>query len=182
MIRKRLTSAKLLDRIICLTILFLVTFFGITIISYIVLPEGFLMNKNNVTNFDTSSNLIIGAIQIFFWNMLSVLAIVISSFFGNKKKECEEYISLAYNVYFICVFLGAITLGTWSFTNNIKSVPIFERIIQMFNIFEHAGLIELYGQLLITCSLSKKYLVMTYKKEISTRNIKDVKWTKNEIM
>lgn len=182
MIRKKLTSTKLLDRIMCLTILSLIAFFAITIISYICLPEGFLLNKNNVTDFITSSNLIISTIQIFLWNMISVSAIIISSFFANKRKEEQEYISLSYLVYFIGMFLAAITLGTWSFTNNINSVPIFERIIGMFNIFENAGLVEIYGQLLITCALANKYIVMIFKNKTAIKNIKDVKWTKSEVI
>ena len=47
MIRKKLTSDKLFERIITLTIIFLLVFFGVTILSYYLLPEGFLLNKNN---------------------------------------------------------------------------------------------------------------------------------------
>ncbi len=52
----------------------------------------------------------------------------------------------------------------------------------MFNITEKAGLIELFGQLIITCSVSNKYLVMTYKNKTTTRKMKDVKWNKTEII
>ncbi len=53
MIRKKLTSDKLFERIITLTIIFLLVFFGVTILSYYLLPKGFLLNKNNGTNFNT---------------------------------------------------------------------------------------------------------------------------------
>lgn len=182
MIRNSLTSVKLRDRITCLTILFLIAFVGITILSYAFLPEGFLLNKNNSTNFDTSANLIVCTIQIFLWNMISVVGIAVSSIFAKKRNEHEEYVSLSYWIYFIGVLLAAITLGTWSFTNNIESVPIFKRIIGMFNVWENAGLVELYGQLLITCSLSNKYLIMTYKNKTITRSMKDVRWAKSELI
>lgn len=52
----------------------------------------------------------------------------------------------------------------------------------MFNITEKAGLIELFSQLIITCSVSNKYLVMTYKNKTTTRKMKDVKWNKTEII
>lgn len=182
MIRNKLTSSKISERIITLTGIAFILFLGVTILSYFILPEGFLLNKNNITNFDTSLNIIICMFQIFLWNMISVVAIFISCFFAKKRKEDEEYISLSYWIYFISISIAAITLGTWSFTGNTISVPIFERIIEMFNILRHAGLVELYGQLLITCSLSNKYLIMTYKNKTSTRKIKDVKWTKKEII
>ena len=182
MIRNRLTSSKISERIITLTVITFILFFGVTILSYFILPEGFLLNKNNLTDFDTSSNIIICMFQIFLWNLISVLAIFIGCFFAKKRKKNEEYISLSYWIYFIIVSLAAVTLGTWSFTSNTTSVPIFQRIIDMFNILKHAGLVELYGQLLITCALSNKYLVMTYKSKTTTRKIKDVKWAKSEII
>lgn len=182
MIRNRLTSSKISERIITLTVITFILFFGVTILSYFILPEGFLLNKNNLTDFDTSSNIIICMFQIFLWNLISVLTIFIGCFFAKKRKKNEEYISLSYWIYFIIVLLAAVTLGTWSFTSNITSVPIFQRIIDMFNILKHAGLVELYGQLLITCALSNKYLVMTYKSKTTTRKIKDVKWAKSEMI
>ena len=45
MIREKLTSDKLFERIITLTIIFLLVFFGVTILSYYLLPEGFLLNN-----------------------------------------------------------------------------------------------------------------------------------------
>lgn len=182
MIRNKLTSYKISERIITLTCIAFILFFGVTILSYFMLPEGFLLNKNNITNFNTSSNIIVCMFQIFLWNLLSVVAIFISCFFAKKRKEDEDYISLSYSIYFIMISLAGVTLGTWSFTSNTISVPIFQRIIDMFNIVKHAGLIELYGQLLITCALSNKYLVMTYKKKTTTKNIKDVKWTRSEVI
>lgn len=183
MIRDGLTSSNILKRIITLTILSFLLFFGVTLLSYFLLPEGFLANKNEWTNFTTSSNVFLSTFQIFLWNMLSVLAILIASFFAKKKREQEKYLSLSYGVYFIVVILAAITLGTWSFTSGSGiSIPIFQRIISMFDLFHHAGLVELYGQLLITCALSNHYLVMTYKNKTTTRNIKEVKWSKSEII
>lgn len=182
MIREKLTSDKLYEKIITLTSIFFLAFFGITILSYYLLPEGFLLNKNNLTNFDTSMNIIICTFQIFAWNMISVVAIFISSLFSKKNNDKQKYLSLSYFVFIVLVSISAITLGTWSFTVNAESVPLFERVVSMFNITKRAGLIELYGQLLITCSVSNKYLVMTYKNKTSTRKIRDIKWKNSEII
>lgn len=86
MIREKLTWDNLHERIITLTIIFILVFLGITILSYYLLPEGFLLNKNNTTNFDTSTNIVICTFQIFAWNMISVLAIFISSLFSKKRR------------------------------------------------------------------------------------------------
>lgn len=182
MIREKLTSDNLYERIITLTIIFFLVFFGITILSYYLLPDGFLLNKNNETNFDTSINIIICTFQIFAWNMISIAAIFISSLFGKKNNDKQKYLSLSYFVFIILVILAAITLGTWSFTVNAESVPLFERVISMFNITERSGLVELYGILLITCATANKSLIMTVKNKTITRKIKDVKWNKKEII
>ena len=182
MIREKLTSDKLFDRIITLTIIFLLVFFGVTILSYYLLPEGFLLNKNNGTNFNTSTNIIICTLQIFAWNMISVVAIFIGSLFSKKNNDKQQYLSLSYLVFIILILLSAITLGTWSFSVNTESVPLLERIISMFNITERAGLVELYGMLLITCSLANKSLVMSIKNKTITKKMKDIKWNKKEII
>ena len=182
MIREKLTSDKLFERIITLTIIFLLVFFGVTILSYYLLPEGFLLNKNNGTNFNTSSNIIICTLQIFAWNMISVVAIFIGSLFSKKNNDQQQYLSLSYLVFIVLILLSAITLGTWSFSFKTESVPLLERIISMFHITERAGLVELYGMLLITCSLANKSLVMSIKNKTITKKMKDIKWNKKEII
>ena len=182
MIRKKLTSDKLFERIIALTIIFLLVFFGVTILSYYLLPEGFLLNKNNGTNFNTSTNIIICTLQIFAWNMISVVAIFIGSLFSKKNNDQQQYLSLSYFVFIVLILLSAITLGTWSFSFKTESVPLLERIISMFNITERAGLVESYGSLLLTCSLANKSLVMSIKNKTITKKMKDIKWNKKEII
>ena len=182
MIRKKLTSDKLFERIITLTIIFLLVFFGVTILSYYLLPEGFLLNKNNGTNFNTSTNIIICTLQILAWNMISVVAIFIGSLFSKKNNDQQQYLSLSYLVFIVLILFSAITLGTWSFSFKTESVPLLERIISMFHITERAGLVELYGMLLITCSLANKSLVMSIKNKTITKKMKDIKWNKKEII
>ena len=182
MIREKLTSDKLFERIITLTIIFLLVFFGVTILSYYLLPEGFLLNKNNGTDFNTSTNIIICTLQIFAWNMISVVAIFIGSLFSKKNNDQQQYLSLSYFVFIVLILFSAITLGTWSFSFKTESVPLLERIISMFHITERAGLVELYGMLLITCSLANKSLVMSIKNKTITKKMKDIKWNKKEII
>ena len=182
MIRKKLASDKLFERISTLTIIFLLVFFGVTILSYYLLPEGILLNKNNGTDFNTSTNIIICTLQIFAWNMISVVAIFIGSLFSKKNNDQQQYLSLSYFVFIVLILFSAITLGTWSFSFKTESVPLLERIISMFNITERAGLVELYGMLLITCSLANKSLVMSIKNKTITKKMKDIKWNKKEII
>ncbi len=182
MIRENLTSEKISKRIITLSVLFIVIFFGVTTLSYFLLPEGFLLNKNRTADFQTSTNVFLCTIQIFAWNMISISAIFIGSIFSKRNNEKQNYLSMSYYVFFLAISIAAITLGTWSFTVTTESIPLFDRIISMFNITERAGLIELFGTVLITCSLSDKALLMTTKNKTITRKIKDIKWNRNEII
>ena len=64
----------------------------------------------------------------------------------------------------------------------IKERINMERIIRTFDIMHNAGLLEMYGQLLITSALATKYLVMTEGKITTTRRLKDLKISKSEII
>ncbi|MCI6533572.1 hypothetical protein [Blautia obeum] len=51
----------------------------------------------------------------------------------------------------------------------IKERINMERIIRTFDIMHNAGLLEMYGQLLITSALATKYLVMTEGKKYNNQ-------------
>lgn len=57
-------------------------------------------------------NIIICTLQIFTWNMISAVAVFISSLFGKKNNDKQKYLSLSYFVFIVLVSLSAITLGT----------------------------------------------------------------------
>lgn len=181
-IKEKMISEKLSTRILWLTIVFVVIFYGVTIFSYFLLPDGFLLKKNNVTNFKTSENFIICAVQIFSYNMISIAVIIFGSLFAHKKEGEKGYKSYGCLGFLVFIILNAITLGTWSFTVNTNSVPLMERIIRTFDIMHNAGLLEMYGQLLITSALMTKYLVMTEGKNTTTRRLKDLKIETSEII
>lgn len=181
-IKEKMISEKLSTRILWLTIAFVVIFYGVTVFSYFVLPDGFLLKKNSLTDFRTSENLILCALQIFAYNMISIVVIIFGSLFAHKKDGEKGYKSYGCLGFFVFIILNAITLGTWSFTVNTNSVPLMERIIRTFDIMHNAGLLEMYGQLLITSTLATKYLVMTEGKNTTTRRLKDLKLETSEII
>lgn len=181
-IKEKLISEKLSTRILWLTIAFIVVFFGVTILSYFFLPDGFLLKKNSVADFKTSENFIICAMQIFSYNMISIVVIILGSLFAHKKEGGKVYKSYGYLGFFVFIILNAITLGTWSFTVNTNSVSLLERILRTFDIIHNAGLLEMYGQLLITGALATKYLVMTEGKNTTTRKFRELEIKKSEII
>ncbi len=44
-------------------------------------------------------NIIICTLQIFTWNMISAVAVFISSLFGKKNNDKQKYLSLSYFVF-----------------------------------------------------------------------------------
>ena len=178
-IRKKLYSDNVWSRIAMLICIFCFAFFGVTIISYYLIPKGFLSNLSNMRDFETSTSLLVCTLQIFFFNMISVLCILVASIFSIKKGEI--YVSYGYYCFVLFVIINAITLGTGSFSEVVVDVALFERIISMFHITKHAGLVEMLGQVLIACSLANKSLVMTDGKQTTTRKLKEINYTKTEI-
>lgn len=178
-VRKKLYSDNVWNRIVTLICIFCFAFFGVTIISYYLLPTGFLSNQSNMKDFETSTSLLVCTLQIFFFNMISVLCILVASIFSRKKGEI--YVSSGYYCFVLFVIINAITLGTGSFSEVVVDVALFERIISMFHITKHAGLVEMLGQVLIACSLANKSLVMTDGKQTTTRKLKEINYTKTEI-
>lgn len=175
-------SDKVSQRILWLTIVFFIAFFGITILSYYLLPEGFLLRKNRISDFKTSENFFLCTAQIFLYNMLSVAFIFVGSMFAKRNEGEKAYRSYGRIGFFVFILLNAITLGTWSFTGNTNSVPLAARLLRTFDIVHNAGLLEMYGQLLITSALATKYLVMTEGRKTSTRSIQEIPFSKSEIL
>lgn len=178
--REKLSSNSLKQRILYLFLLFLILFFGVTIISYFLLPEGFLKSKNPLQNWETSSNTFILTLQIFFYNMLSVAVIVFGSVFGQKKESQTNYFSIGYLALFTQICINAVVLGTWSFSIAGEAIPLSDRLLRTFDITRRAGLWEMMGQLLIACAVAHIATILTNGKKTITRKIRDIRLTKAE--
>ncbi len=179
-LRGKLSSYSLKERIIWTIFLFFIVFFGSIIISYFLLPEGLLKNKNPLQNWDISDNILILILQIFFHNLISVIIILLASLFANKKAQEDQSFSVGYMAFFTLICINGITLGTWSFSINSPPVPLFERIIYVFDLAHKAAIWEMTGQLLITCATAHIFLVESCGKETKTRKIKELHLTKPE--
>lgn len=177
---EKLSSNSLKKRICSTAILFLIVFFGVTIISYYFLPEGLLKNKNPLQSWETSDNSFILALQIFFYNQLSVLVIVLGSLFGQKKEWETNYFSFGYLAFFTMICINGIVLGTWSFSVESEPAYLPGRIIRTFDLVHRGGLWEMAGQLLITCSTAHIAVVLTNGKKTVARKIRDIYLAKSE--
>ncbi len=179
-IRKKLSSNKLKERIVWTAVLFFVLFFGIMVLSYFLLPEGLLKNKNPMQSWDNSDNTLILALQIFFYNLLSVIIIFLASLFGQKKADEANYLSVGYMAFFTLISINSIVLGTWSFSVESEAVPLIDRIAGVFDIVHRAGLWEMAGQLLICCAIAHISIIQSSGNETKKRRIRDIRLTNPE--
>lgn len=171
-VRNKLCSSDLRTRIQITFLIFIILFFGVTVFAYYLLPEGLLKNKNPLQNWEASGNAIISAIQIFLYNSMSIMVIFLGSLFGRKKESETQYLSLGYQAFFTLITINAIVLGTWSFSVESESLPLITRLLRTFDLLHRAGLWEMSGQLLFTCSLAQSAIVLTNGKNTTTGKIK----------
>lgn len=180
-IKRNLMSDRVASRIITTYIIFLIIFILVTIISYFLLPEGFLRNKHPLQKWDTSVNLAISTLQILSYNLISVIMILFANMFLYRRKKVYDFIPLGYTAFFLMIAINAIVLGTWSFSVVTEAVPLMDRIIRTFDLLHRAGLWEMSGQLLILCATAKISLIIIDAEDLITKNWKTLKLSKQEI-
>ena len=179
-LHKKLSSNSMKERIFWAAFLFLLLFFCLTIISYFFLPEGLLKNKNPLQNWGNSPNTIVLTLQIFSFNLLSVLAIILGSLFGTKKEKDMNYLSLGYLAFYTLICVNAVVLGTWSFSVESEPVALPARLLRTFDLVHRAGLWEMAGQLLIACSAAHIATILTSGKNTVTQKIRGIRISKSE--
>ncbi len=172
--REKLSSSSLRQRVVYSILVYFSIFFVVVALSYFFLPEGLLKSKNPLQNWSTSNSILMLTLQIFFYNMLSVLVILLGSLFGQKKRSETNYISIGYLALFTQFCINGVVLGTWSFSMAGEAVPLLSRILGTFQITRRAGLWEMLGQLLITCSAAHIATILTEGKITKTRKIREI--------
>lgn len=178
--RGKLGGESLRDRVFFAFLLFLTLFFGVMSLSHFLLPEGVLKNKNPLQQWEESRDVLVLTIQIFSYNMLSVLFILLGSLFGSKKDSEEHDFSVGYVAFFTQIALNGVVLGTWSFSMAGPAVPLLGRVLRTFDFAHRAGLWEMMGQMLIACAAARIALVRTSGKTTVTRSLRDVRLTRAE--
>ncbi len=179
-LRAKLSSDSLRERLIWASLFLFVLFFGTVTVSHLLLPEGLLKNKNPLQNWDGSDNILVLALQIFGYNLLSVFVISLASLFGSRKEGEARYFSAGYAAFFTLIIINSVVLGTWSFAVESEAVPLAERIICSFDLTRRAALWEMMGQLLITCANARIAVVLSSGKSTVKRSFKEVSWSRGE--
>lgn len=179
-IKAKLTSDDVRVRVGTAALLFLVLFFGVTVISYFLLPQGILKNKHPLQQWETSSNTLILVLQIFFYNLLSVLVILAGNLFASKKESEIRYFPTGYTAFFLLVCINGVVLGTWSFSVESEAVPLLDRLLRTFDLVHRAGLWEMTGQLFVVTATAQIAIVRTSDGETRTGKFSDIRLQKSE--
>lgn len=179
-VHDKLASTALKERILWTVAAFMTLFFACVVLSYYFLPEGILKGKNPLQNWETSKNVAVSTLQIFSFNLISVLVIVSAGLFGQKKTHHKNYLSIGYVAFFALICLNGIVLGTWSFSVETVPVPLFARFLRTFDLVHRAGLWEMLGQLLITCAAAHTSIILTNGKNTETKSLRNIRLLKSE--
>ncbi len=152
-----ITDEKIFKRICWLyIILFGILLFAI-VASYYLFPEGFLRGKHPVASqLELSPNLFISMLQIFAYNLIPTGLIMASSLLAQQSKVSKDrFVPMGYLAFWVVVLLLAVYVGTWSFDIVTAAPPLQDRLLQVFDIFHHSGILELSAYLMAAATSYK---------------------------
>jgi len=182
-ILKGTLDGNVFKRILFLFISFLAIFYITLIISYLLLPEGFLRGKHPVVNMlELSPNVWISTLQIILYNLVFIVILILSSLIAEKSKILSnKYVPVSYITFWGLMLLLGIIMGTWSFELSRPPETFIQRLLCTFDIYHHSGLLEILAYLFIT-SVSYKFTLWYSdgKKILSSRKLWEIQLSKNE--
>ncbi|HEY8531906.1 MAG TPA: hypothetical protein VIL08_06625 [Limnochorda sp.] len=137
---------------------FFVFFFLSVIVSFLVLPEGFLRGKHPIIrSLELSPVVWIAALQIFAYNLMPTavvawgnLYVAPSRLVGGRLMP-QGYLAL----WALALYTGAI-LGSWSFELvTAPGPPLWLRMLRMLDITRRSGLLELTGYVAVAAASAR---------------------------
>ncbi len=177
-----LSSESTWKRFIAIVLTFFFLFYSMVILSHLFLPEGILRGKNSGDLFDTSTNIWISSLQIFFWNMISVVLLIVANLFANRRKETEPYISYGILCMIAWAVIDGLTLGTNSFGIYRENTELPIKLLGTFDLANRAGMWELVGLNCIASAFQQKSLILSTKKVTITKKLSQLKFTGSDIL
>jgi hypothetical protein len=129
---------------------FLLLFVPVTILSYLLLPEGILRRKHPIiSRLEFSPNLWTSTLQIFGYNLILTFLIIGANLLANQSRHSrEQFVPVGYLLFWVQTGLFAVYLGTWSLEVASVPPPLYRRLLRIFDIVHHAGLLEFSAYLL----------------------------------
>ena len=162
---------------------FLLIYISVTILAYLLLPDGILRSKHTVVSaLELSPNLWISTLQIFGYNLIPTSLIICSNLIAQQSRiSKEKFVPIGYFGFWCIVILAGLYLGTWSFEVVTEAPPLYLRLIRGFDVFHHAGFYELSAYLLAAVTSFKFTLWYSDgKKIVTSRKWRDIRLNSSE--
>ncbi len=162
---------------------FLLIYISVTILAYLLLPDGILRGKHTVVSaLELSPNLWISTLQIFGYNLIPTSLIICSNLIAQQSRiSKEKFVPIGYFGFWCVVILAGLYLGTWSFEVVTEAPPLYLRLIRGFDVFHHAGFYELSAYLLVAVTSFKFTLWYSDgKKIVTSRKWRDARLNSSE--
>lgn len=176
-------SESIYKRIMWLYAAFFLLFYSVTIISYFIFPEGILRGKHPlISNLDTSPNLWLCMLQIAGYNFIPLLLIISANLLAQKSRIIKDkFIPTGYNCFWVITIIFALYLGTWSFEVVTPAPILLTRLVQIFDVTHHSGIIEMSAYLLAAAVSYRCTLWYSDRKMIViSKRMKDISLTERE--
>ena len=162
---------------------FLLIYISVTILAYLLLPDGILRGKHPVVSaLELSPSLWVSTLQIFGYNLIPTSLIICSNLIAQQSRiSKEKFVPIGYFGFWCIVILAGLYLGTWSFEVVTEAPPLYLRLIRGFDVFHHAGFYELSAYLLAAVTSFKFTLWYSDgKKIVTSRKWRDARLNSSE--
>lgn len=176
-----LTSQSVWKRFVSMYLMFFLVFYSMVVISQLILPEGILRGRNTGNLFETSTNIWLSSLQIFSWNMLSIIVLMIANLFAYRSDEREPYVSYGFMSMIVWAIIDGVTLGTNSFGIHRENTELLVKLLGTFDLLHRAGMWELTGLVCIASVFQQKSIVLTTKKITTVKKFRELNYTKADL-
>jgi len=175
------TDENIYKRISWMYLSFFLLYASVTMLSHYLLPEGILRGKHPIISaLEFSPNLWISMLQIFGYNLIATLLIIGANLLAQEYRLSKgKFVPIGYTVFWALTVLFAAVVGTWSFET--AAPPLHYKVVRIFDVFHHAGLLEFSAYLLAAVASFKFTLWYSDgKRIIASRKWKGIKLARSE--
>ena len=177
------TDDDVTKRIGWMAVSFFALFVPVSVASFYLLPEGILRGKHPIIRtLEFSPDVWISTFQIFGYNLIPTFLIMGSSLLAQESRLCRgKYVPIGYTAFWGLTVLFAVVVGSWSFEVVTVAPPLHHRLVRLFDVFHHAGLLEFSAYLLAAVTSFRFTLWYSDRKEIvASRPWQDIHLTRSE--
>lgn len=177
------TDGSIWKRIVWMYVSLFVLLVPMTVLSYVLLPEGILRGVHPlISALELSTNLWVSTLQVFGYNLFFTLLVIGANLIARQSRlSTERFVPLGYLAFWGITATIGLYIGTWSQEIITVAPPLCHRFLRIFDIVHRAALWELTAYLLAATTSFKFTLRYTDGKiEVARRSWREVTLTAAE--